>query len=558
LKPRFSQKKDGLKVKMVEGRLVLGLDLSTQSLSAVVVDIDSHTKVFELSLDYVKDQRLNCFGIEKKHYIVPPRIEGEADQPPRMFFASLDSMLGDMREAGVALQNIVVVNNSGQQHGHVYLNRNANSIFVKLNEEGSEHSDLVTLLEGCLAYGLAPIWMTSNTVEQAEYIRRYVGGKERMIQLSGSDAPIRFTGTVMRRVAEQFPEVYQQTDNIQLISSLVPAILTGNSKVPIDFGNACGMSLMDYTRRRWSDPLVRATSAGLPGGEKALRSKLPAIVAPDTIVGTIATYFVRKYGFSDTCKIMVGSGDNPQSKVLVTGDLLSLGTSFVNMVSTDGRTLDMNGFANAMYDGVGRPFMFGCRTNGAMVWDHLRAMYGMDKQEYGAAEKALQQAPVGQCLVFWQPRNESFPPSGSFDLVRVGSTMTSFGADYAGLIESALAAAYHHSRGFTRETTEPLHTTGGATNSLGIMRRVSAIWNRQVTPVEKGGAALGAAVAAAYGYFKSEGEEIDIEHFSASLLRRRDPIRPRPEDVLAFHVPGGYLEKFAIEEAKLIAAHPAR
>ena len=430
-------------------------------------------------------------------------------------------------------------------------------IILANGEEDSKQSDLVTLLEGCLAYGLAPIWITSNTAKQAEFVRDYVGGKERVIKLSGSDAPLRFTGAVMRRIAQQFPEVYQQTDNIQLISSLVPAILTGNSKAPIDFGNGCGMSLMDYTHKRWSGLLIRATSDRLPGGERTFRSKLPSIVAPDTIVGTIATYFIRKYGFDPACKIVVGSGDNPQSKVLVAGDLLSLGTSFVNMVSTDGRTLDMNGFANAMYDGVGRPFMFGCRTNGAMVWDQLRAMYRMEKEEYSPAEEALQRVPLAQSLVFWQPRNESFPPSGSFDLVRVRNVTPNLGNDYAGLIETALAAVYHHSRGFARETAEPLYVTGGATNSLGIMRRVSAIWNRQVIPVEKGGAALGASVAGAYAFLKFGEEEIEIERFSANLLIRGRAIQPKPEDVSAFHGPGGYLDKFAAEEAKLIAAHPS-
>ena len=541
---------------MQERRLALGMDLSTQSLSAVAVDIDSRTKVYERSLDYLKDPRLDGFGIQRKDYIVPPRTEGEADQPPKMFFASLDAMFSDMKDAGVALKDIVVVNNSGQQHGHVYLNHSAHSILARLSEEDSKQSDLVTLLEGCLAYGLAPIWMTSNTIKQAEFVRGYVGGKERMIKLSGSDAPLRFTGAVMRRVAQQFPEVYKQTDNIQLISSLVPAILTGNSKVPIDFGNGCGMSLMDYTHKRWSGLLIRATSDRLPGGEKAFRSKLPSIVAPDTIVGTIATYFIRKYGFAPACKIVVGSGDNPQSKVLVAGDLLSLGTSFVNMVSTEGRTLDMNGFANAMYDGVGRPFMFGCRTNGAIVWDQLRAMYGMEKEEYSPAEEALQRVPLAQNLVFWQPRNESFPSCGSFDLVRVGHATPNLGIDYAGLIETTLAAVHCHSRGFARETAEPLYVTGGATNSQGIMRRISAIWNRQVIPVETGGAALGAAVAGVYAFFKSEREEIDFDKFGASLLKKRDPIQPRREDVSAFYDSGGYLEKFAVEEAKLIAAHP--
>ena len=532
------------------------MDLSTQSLSAVVLDIDSPTKVYEHSLDYLKDPRLDGFGIQKKDYILPPRVEGEADQPPKMFFASLDAMFSDLKNAGTALKDIVVINNSAQQHGHVYLSHSAHSIVARLNEESSIQSDLVTLLEGCLAYGLAPIWMTSNTAEQAVFVRNHVGGKERLIKLSGSDAPLRFTGLVMRRVAQQSPETYQQTDNIQLISSLVPSILTGNSKVPIDFGNGCGMSLMDYTNKRWSGALIKATSDGLPGGEKAFAGKLPSIVAPDTIAGTVATYFIRKYGFDRTCRVVVGSGDNPQSKVLIAGDLLSLGTSFVNMVSTDGKTLDMNGFANAMYDGVGRPFLFGCRTNGAMVWDQLRAMYGMDKEDYSPAEEALQQAPLAQGLVFWQPRDESFPPSGSFDLVRVGDTTPNLGTDYAGLIESALAAVYHHSRGFAKVNSQPLYVTGGATSSLGIMRRVAAIWNRQIIPIEKGGAALGAAVAGAYAFCKSEGKETDIEDFCLNLLRTGEVIQPRPEDVATIHQPGGYLDKFATEETKLIAAYP--
>jgi sugar (pentulose or hexulose) kinase len=88
------------------------------------------------------------------------------------------------------------------------------------------------------------------------------------------------------------------------------------------------------------------------------------------------------------------------------------------------------------------------------------------------------------------------------------------------------------------------------------MRRVAAIWRKRVISIEKGGAALGAAVAGAYALSKSEDKEIDVEKFSANLLQRREPISPRPEDVSAYHSPGGYLEKFAAEGAKIKAAHP--
>jgi xylulokinase len=323
----------------------------------------------------------------------------------------------------------------------------------------------------------------------------------------------------------------------------------------VDFGNACGMSLMDYTRKKWSAPLIKAAAAGLPGGERGLRAKLPPIVAPDSVVGNIALYFVRKYGFSPGCKITAGSGDNPQAKVLVAGDLLSLGTSFVNMTSTNEGTIDLSGLANAMYDGVGRPFVFSCRTNGALVWDQLRAMYGINKEEYDSAEQALQKTPVAHNLVFWQPRTESFPPSGSFALTRAGSP-AGLGPDYSGLIETTLAAVYYHSKHFARSTVEPLYVTGGASRSPGIVRRIAAIWDRPVISIEKAGASMGAAVAGISALHKSESWNFDVKQFSFNLLKRGVEVRPQPKDVSVFHNRGGFLDKFAEEEARLLKANP--
>ena len=130
-------------------RLALGLDSSTQSLSAVVIDIDAAEKCFEHSLDYRADARLNRFGIGED-YILPPSDEGEAEQPPLMYLASLDAMFADLREAGVSLENILLINTSGQQHGHVYLNRDADALLAQLasfqnfDEDGR---DLQVLLE---------------------------------------------------------------------------------------------------------------------------------------------------------------------------------------------------------------------------------------------------------------------------------------------------------------------------------------------------------------------------------------------------------------------------
>ena len=546
---------------MPSKRLALGLDSSTQSLSAVVIDIDTAEKYFEHSLDYRADARLNRFGIGED-YILPPREAGEAEQPPLMYLASLDAMFADMREAGVPLTSILLINTSGQQHGHVYLNSDADVLLAQLasfQNFKEDDRDLQTLLTDAFAYPNAPIWMTANTVAQTDAVRNGVGGKAEMINLSGSDAPLRFTGTVMRRVGEQFPEHYTATAKIQLISSFIPAVLTGNANVPIDYGNACGMSLMNYRSKAWDSALLAATAHELPGDVEEFQSKLPTLVRPDSIVGSLAAYYIEKYGFEGRCAVIAGSGDNPQAKVPVGGDLLSLGTSFVNMVSTDGDTLDPEGFANAMYDGINRPFMFGCRTNGAMVWDAVRNNYGLAKEEYAPAEAALQEVAPGQFMTFWQPKTESFPVSGAFELIRAAAQPT-LAEDYTGIIETSLAAVYIYSAVFTKQTQAPLFVTGGATDSPEIMRRVAGIWNRPTFPVEKGGAALGAAVAGVKTLYDAdpdtENEPFDIEAFSASVLKRGEPIQPHPEDVAAYHGEGKYLQRFREKYEQIMTEHP--
>lgn len=529
-------------------KYALGLDSSTQSLTAVVIDFAEGKVVFERSMDYAQDDRLNGFGIDRREYLCPPRVPGEADQPPLMFLASLDALFEDMKGEGFPLSEIAVVNVSGQQHGHVYLGQEAKALLQRLRDPESAARPLAAQLPRAFAYGTSPIWRTSNTSDQASQLRAAVGGKREMIELSGSDSPLRFTGAVMRRVAEQFPGAFDRTEVVQLISSFLPAVLTGNHRAPIDFGNASGMSLMDYRRRQWSDMLLAAVGVGC-GGAEGVRSKLPELVAPDTIVGTIARYFIDRYGFGTECRIAAGSGDNPQTKVLVPGTLLSLGTSFVYMVSTDGNTVDLEGYANGMYDGIGRPFMFGCRTNGAMVWDRTRAEHGVEKKDYAAGERSLEATPPGSTLFLWQPENESFPSSPAFDQRRIGYGESSLEADYSGIIDSTLAALYWYSRHFTppEGDSAPLYVTGGATDSPQIMRRVAAIWRRPVVTIGRVGAGLGSAVAGVSALQKAAGVDSEVEALCRSLLPGGTPVDPSPADVAAYHGEKGYLKRFVGE-----------
>lgn len=533
-------------------RTTLGLDASTQSLSAVLLNIETGKAVWSRSLPYRDDPRLLGYGFEHDTLIIPPREPGEAEQPPRLFIAALDAILSDLKASGHDVAAIAAINTSGQQHGHVYLNGNAASAFRNLHDAGQGDAPLTNRLSDVFAYGGAPIWKTANTATEAEHIRARVGGKAAMIARTGSDIPLRFSVATHRKVALRYPEAYAATRHILQISSLIPAVLAGDCAIPVDFGNACGTGAMNYRDRAWDETVLEAAAHDLRGGPRGLAEKLPPIAHPLATVGRIARYFQEKFGFSADCRIIAGSGDNPQSKVLASGDLLSLGTSFVYMISTPDGKVDANGAANAMYDALGRPFNFGCRTNGALTWDRLRALHGLGAKDYAACDAALAATAPGSRLRFWHPDTESFPViRANPDVVRLDDGPADFANDYAGIVDSSLGLVYRYGRKIDDSGSDgaPISVCGGPSTSREIMRRIAAIWNRPAIEAGQAGAALGAAVAAAVALVpESDGPQRDATAAAlrAAVYAGSAVTVPEPEMVRHYHAPGGFLDRLEI------------
>jgi len=536
-------------------RTTLGLDASTQSLSAVLLNVDTGAVIWQRSLAYRDDPRLLGFGFEHDTLILPPREPGEAEQPPRLFLAALDALFDEMKTAGIDTGTIAAINTSGQQHGHVLLNDKAPAAFQALRLPGcvqdaqKAHTSLATALADVFAYGGAPIWKMANTVAEAELIRARVGGSAELIAHTGSDMPLRSSVLAHRKLALRYPAAYAATRHIVQISSLIPALLAGNCAIPLDFGNACGTGLMNYKRRTWDETLLNAAARDLPGGPRALAEKLPPIAHPLSVVGGIAAYFQEKYGFNPDCRIIAGSGDNPQSKVLASASLLSLGTSFVYMIPTPGGEVDPSGEANAMYDALGRPFNLACRTNGALTLDRMRKLHGLNARDYAAGEAALATTPPGSRLRFWHPDAESFPViAANPNVVRLDSKPDDFTNDYPAIVDSALGLVFRHGCriGGQCELREPISVCGGPSGSHEIMRRVAAIWNRPAIHIGQAGAALGAAIAAAVALVPEDRPEQRDEVADAlrgTVYKESTTVTPDPEWVRRYHASGGFLAR---------------
>ena len=114
-------------------KLFLGLDSSTQSLSAVVIDLDSRKVVYEQSLNF--DRALPHY--KTKNGVLPNRDPLVKHSPPLMWAEALDLVFAQMKKDGVPLGKILASSGSGQQHGSVYLNDHAASVLANLNPKKS-------------------------------------------------------------------------------------------------------------------------------------------------------------------------------------------------------------------------------------------------------------------------------------------------------------------------------------------------------------------------------------------------------------------------------------
>lgn len=524
------------------GRYVLGIDSSTQSTSAVLLDRETFSTVAEARVRYRDDSRLARYGLGEGAPILPPIEEGEASQPAALFADALDALFQEL--PADLLARVDAVNVSAQQHGQVWISGQGRRAIAGLRAISHPQrqraavlagEELAERLKGGFAMDRAPIWMSANAHVEADMIRDALGGSHAITARSGSDSPMRFSGPMLARMAKLNPVAYGTTATVHLISSYIAGLLAGNPDAPIDWGNGSGTGLMAWESRAWDSDLIDATAAAgiLSGGAEGLRARLPALCHPLTIIGTIAEYFSARYGVNPHCAIVASSGDNPQSKVLAPGVLLSLGTSFVIM----GEGGEPVTSANAMYDGMGRPFLFGCRTNGSLAWERIRADHG-GANDFESAERALAAAAPGGAVRILQISEESFPRSPAMDIGITGN----FAHDYAGVVDASLGLLEIGSRFFNLPDL-PIAVTGGAAASHGVLRRAASIWGRPILPIADAGAALGAAVAAACALVPEAGREALMDRAIGACARPGKSVEPEPDLVRAYRAPGGYLDR---------------
>ena len=520
-------------------RLFLGLDSSTQSLSAMVVDYDTRQVVCEISVGY--DADLPHYGT--RNGVLPNADPRVAHAPPLMWAEALDVLFERMRAEGIAFGDVLAISGSGQQHGSVYLNDRIAHVLPKLDPAHSLRENL----EGVFSRETSPIWMDSSTRAECDEICEALGGLQATAEATGSTTFERFTGPQIRKFCKTDPAGYERTAHVMLVSSFMASLLAGRI-ASIDHGDGAGMNLMDIQKRTWHPAALEATAPGLAG-------RLPGLAEPWTVVGPVSRYFVEKYGMNPEAMALVWSGDNPNSVAglgLVREGMvaISLGTSDTYFGTMAACRTDPRGEGHVFVSPTGDYMTLICFKNGSLARERVREAFGMD---WDGFSEALRSTPPGNdgkvMLPYFEPEivpNVLDPGVRRFDLAEDDAA-----GNCRAVVEAQMMSMRIHSAWMGVRPTE-IYATGGASANPEILQVMADVHGCPVRRFEvTNSAALGAALRAAHGYMLASGKGAAWEDVVAGFAEPVAGSTIAP-NAAAGEVYDGLVEKYAACEKRVI------
>jgi xylulokinase len=474
--------------------LYLGIDAGTQSLTAIVVEIDGDRRriVFNRSLNFDRD--FPEYGTTGG--VLRGGSQGEVHAPPAMWADALDRMLSRLANAAdVDVDDIRVIAGSAQQHGSVYLNRRAPDVLRSLDPS----APLAPQLSSIFSRPHSPVWLDTSTRAQCDDIERALGGAERVAELTGSPACERFTGPQIRKFATEQPHPYAETTRVHLVSSFLASLLAG-ADAPIDPGDGSGMNLMDLRQACWSQEALDATAPDLA-------ERLPPIRPSWESFGTLSPYWQKRYALP-AAAILPWTGDNPSS-LIGTGIIhdrivaVSLGTSdTVFALTTEPGRHSSHVFRSPTGD-----FMnLVCFRNGSLAREWVRMEYGLDWD--GVAE-ILESSPgnAGWLMLPWL-EIEITPRIAHAGVRRFGFDARDAARNVRGLIEGQLMAIANHAAAVSGRIDRVI-ATGGAAVNRAMLQVMANVFGVDVYRLDvENSAALGAALRAYHADRLAAGEPV--------------------------------------------------
>ncbi|MFE9609595.1 xylulokinase [Streptomyces sp. NPDC006012] len=310
-----------------DGPLVVGVDTSTQSTKALVVDAATGRIVA---------------GGQAPHTVT---TGAGRESDPRQWW---DALCEALSQCGDAAREAAAVSIGGQQHG------------------------LVTLDGAGEPVRPALLWNDVRSAPQAHRLVEELGGPKAWAERTGSVPSASFTVTKWAWLAEHEPEAVRATKAVRLPHDYLTERLTGQGGT--DRGDASGTGWWASGTGAYDEETLAHV-----GLDPAL---LPRVVRPGEVAGTVR--HSHDLPFSKGTLVAPGTGDNAAAALglgLRPGTpVLSLGTSGTVYAVSTHRPADPTGTVAGFADARGDWLPLACTLNCTLAVDRVATLLGLDRE----------------------------------------------------------------------------------------------------------------------------------------------------------------------------------
>ncbi|HET7560650.1 MAG TPA: xylulokinase, partial [Limnochordia bacterium] len=278
--------------------VVLGIDIGTSATKTLAIDASGRV----------------IARATREYPLLQPQ-PGWAEQDAEDWWrASRETIRAVMHSADLRGEDVAAIGLSGQMHGSVFLDASGEVVRPPL------------------------LWCDVRTSAECRLIEAAVGGREKLVELTGNPALEGFTAPKAVWLREHEPEHFGRVAKLCLPKDYVRFRLTG--EIACEVSDAAGTLLFDVKRRAWSEPVLDALQ--IP------RSWMPPVYESQEVCGRVTGRVAAETGLAAGTPVVGGGADNTcgalGAGIVAPGRVLaSIGSSGVILTQADGFALDPKG-----------------------------------------------------------------------------------------------------------------------------------------------------------------------------------------------------------------------
>lgn len=353
---------------------------------------------------------------------------------------------------------------------------------------------------------------------QADEIARAFGGTPGLIELAGQAPGVESAAAECLWLKQHEPDHFQRATSFLTAQDFIAYWLTGERAT--EPGSASATGLLDIRSRTWSAELLDFI-------DPALASRLPPVRPSDQPRGLLRPALAREWGISELVQVGAGSA-SPMLAALAAGCVVDgtvaveLGANGVIVGIGGSPVIDYRGEITPLCSATGSWLGLANTTNAAVAPEVLRRHYGWSAEQFEAMVASVSPGADGLLLLPYFT-GESVPRLPDGTGVLHGITPENFTPAHMARAAAegvALGLGYAMSRLRDLGFDPPEIRLLGPGVVSAVMRQMLAdVFGAPVVPVSsRQGAAVGAAMQAAVGFFHQSGESLGFEEIASYLV----------------------------------------